>query len=225
MPNLHEQVEPGQRYNRWVVIGEPVRRGYKLFIPCRCDCGTEKEVFIYSLTSGRSKSCGCLRHAPTRRSPKPTPNLVGKRFGKLSVIEDAGKNRKGQTLWLCECDCGNRRVYTTAQLKFRQATSCGCGKFDRLEKANGALSDMQIDGVIVPYLTRRSRQNTTSGHKGVRRFQRSGKVYYQAHIFLKRKRIAAPVRSDIDSAIADRKRLEEMYHKPYIEKFKERRSE
>jgi hypothetical protein len=28
---------------------------------CRCDCGTEKLVFIGNLTTGRSKSCGCLR--------------------------------------------------------------------------------------------------------------------------------------------------------------------
>jgi hypothetical protein len=29
--------------------------------PCRCDCGTERDVLTFLLVSGRSQSCGCLK--------------------------------------------------------------------------------------------------------------------------------------------------------------------
>lgn len=33
-------------------------------MPCRCDCGTEKDVYVHAL-GGLSKSCGCLRAEAT----------------------------------------------------------------------------------------------------------------------------------------------------------------
>jgi hypothetical protein len=47
----------GQRFGRYVVTG-PSSRNY--FWPCRCDCGVEREVYIYSLLSGNTRSCGCV---------------------------------------------------------------------------------------------------------------------------------------------------------------------
>jgi len=46
-----------KRFNQWVVL-DRVKRDYYL---CRCDCGTEKVVFMGNLRNGKSKSCGCLR--------------------------------------------------------------------------------------------------------------------------------------------------------------------
>lgn len=33
-------------------------------------------------------------------------NLVGKRYGKLTVIRRAENSRKGNTMWICRCECG-----------------------------------------------------------------------------------------------------------------------
>lgn len=33
-------------------------------------------------------------------------DLTGQRFGKLVVLEEAGKDGK-YSLWKCHCDCGN----------------------------------------------------------------------------------------------------------------------
>jgi hypothetical protein len=30
-------------------------------IPCRCECGTEKDVLVFAIRSGKSLSCGCWR--------------------------------------------------------------------------------------------------------------------------------------------------------------------
>src|SRR5262245_37486772 len=55
----------GERFGRWTVLAiHPERYCWKgscaaLWF-CRCDCGTERIVFVESLRAGRSKSCGCL---------------------------------------------------------------------------------------------------------------------------------------------------------------------
>lgn len=51
----------GQRFGRWNVI-EYADRGKngEIQYKCRCDCGTERIIRRTSLTSGNSKSCGCL---------------------------------------------------------------------------------------------------------------------------------------------------------------------
>ena len=54
-------------------------------------------------------------------------NETGNRYGKLLVLEFAGLTRYGMALWLCECECGNRRKVAGANLRRGHTTSCGCG--------------------------------------------------------------------------------------------------
>lgn len=51
----------GSQFFRWTVIQENESRGGRRYFLCRCDCGKEASVLLYSLTSGASKSCGCLQ--------------------------------------------------------------------------------------------------------------------------------------------------------------------
>lgn len=48
-----------QVFGHWVVLRCASRN--PTYWKCRCACGCIKAVFGYSLTSGKSKSCGCLR--------------------------------------------------------------------------------------------------------------------------------------------------------------------
>jgi hypothetical protein len=32
-------------------------------------------------------------------------DLTGQTFNRLTVIEEAGKNKRGEALWLCKCSC------------------------------------------------------------------------------------------------------------------------
>ena len=52
-------------------------------------------------------------------------NLVGKRFGRLTVIERYGYQGKIIT-WLCKCDCGNSCIVRGDHLKDLSISSCGC---------------------------------------------------------------------------------------------------
>lgn len=56
--------------------------------------------------------------------------MIGKRFGRLVVIEQAetaiSKSGKKMRRWKCLCDCGNTKVAREDNLKRGQTKSCGC---------------------------------------------------------------------------------------------------
>jgi len=56
----------GQRFGRQTVVREVPKRGRCRCWLVICDCGTEKEVLGQALTSGHTKSCGCLRRESGR---------------------------------------------------------------------------------------------------------------------------------------------------------------
>lgn len=59
--------------------------------------------------------------------------LVGERFGRLVVTEEAG-TRNGKRLWRCSCDCGGETTTATGNLRSGTSKSCGCLRKDT--KAN-----------------------------------------------------------------------------------------
>lgn len=52
---------------------------------------------------------------------------IGQKFGKLTVLEYAGKDKYKNNLWKCKCDCGNFKVVATKNLNAGNIKSCGCG--------------------------------------------------------------------------------------------------
>lgn len=53
-------------------------------------------------------------------------DLVGQRFGKLTVTERIGPNRFRGIYWLCKCDCGGFTKALTGDLRAGRIRSCGC---------------------------------------------------------------------------------------------------
>lgn len=49
----------GKRFGR-LIAGQMIRRGNVWKYACKCDCGAEKEIAGSSLSSGLTRSCGCL---------------------------------------------------------------------------------------------------------------------------------------------------------------------
>lgn len=66
---------------------------------------------------------------------KPYPDIIGKRFGRLTVIERAGSRRVSaksvESIWRCRCDCGGERLTPAGPLRRGRTTSCGCSRFNR----------------------------------------------------------------------------------------------
>lgn len=53
-------------------------------------------------------------------------DITGQRFGLLTVIENVGKDKRGEAIWLCRCDCGNETTTTGYKLRSGWTKSCGC---------------------------------------------------------------------------------------------------
>ena len=55
-----------------------------------------------------------------------TIDLVGKKFGRLLVKEQAGRNIHKQPMWRCICDCGELKIVAGFRLRYGKTSSCGC---------------------------------------------------------------------------------------------------
>lgn len=87
----------------------------------KCDCGNECVVATDDLTSGDTRSCGCLQKDLLRI------DLLGQRFGKLLVVDYAPKRGKAKSqFWKCHCDCGNEYIANAQHLSTCRIQSCGC---------------------------------------------------------------------------------------------------
>lgn len=64
-------------------------------------------------------------------------DLIGKRFGRLVVLERAesivSKSGKAKGRWLCRCDCGNTKIVLTDSLTGGYAKSCGCYNIESIK--------------------------------------------------------------------------------------------
>jgi len=51
---------------------------------------------------------------------------TGQVFGRLTVTEQAGRDKLKKVLWRCRCECGNETVVVSGSLVTGNTTSCGC---------------------------------------------------------------------------------------------------
>lgn len=63
-------------------------------------------------------------------------NLVGQKFNRLTVMEYAGRTKRGVPKWLCLCDCGNKTIVASGHLKNGHSKSCGCFKNEKTIQRN-----------------------------------------------------------------------------------------
>jgi hypothetical protein len=127
---------------------------------CKCSCGKTVQIRGTSLRNGITKSCGCIRKGrptkliePKRRgrpskSPKPIKekirgrkekygDLVGKEFGRLTVVSFVGKNKHGSKQWECKCSCGKHTIVTVGALVRGMTRSCGCLRKEKVSTIGG----------------------------------------------------------------------------------------
>lgn len=63
-------------------------------------------------------------------------DLIGRRFGRLVVIDRAGKNRHREVVWRCRCDCDNECIVGCGNLRSGKTRSCGCLSADMARERN-----------------------------------------------------------------------------------------
>ena len=137
-----------QRFGRWTVLYKTEKRTKNRGViwHCKCDCGNEKDVDAYALTSKQSQSCGCRqKEIISSLGGKNKIDLTGKRFGKLVALypiypSDYSKHTK----WHCHCDCGNEVDVDLGNLRQGFSQSCGCRISKQEEKIIQLLSKNKI---------------------------------------------------------------------------------
>lgn len=124
----------GLIFGRLIVI--EMLYGYKnrrTYCKCLCECGNETIVDMGNLLSGRTSSCGCFE-IESRYNRKHYIDIVGQKFGLLTVIEKTNKKSKNRSIiWKCLCDCGNIVYVSYGDLTRYRKTSCGCSNYSNME--------------------------------------------------------------------------------------------
>lgn len=128
----------GERFGRLTVIKDSgQRKSEKVVWECQCDCGQIVFVPTTYLTSGDTKSCGCLQRERTAETARK--DLSNERFGSLLALRPTTKRKAGMIVWECQCDCGNIHFASTSDLTTGNVMSCGCTRESR-----GALKIAQL---------------------------------------------------------------------------------
>lgn len=126
--------EIGNVYGKLSVIAraeKPEGRPAGAYWLCQCECGNKKVIRGADLRRGGVNSCGCLYGKHT------IIDETGKKYGKLTVIEQVEERKRDAVQWLCKCECGNTIIVRGADLRSGQVKSCGCLVAERSREVNG----------------------------------------------------------------------------------------
>lgn len=231
---MKNSIKKGDRFGRWTVLSDkPIYHVDKYnnkqkYYTCRCDCGTIKEVYYSNLTNGKSKSCGCekIKQMVQREYDATDKKVLGKKFGMLTPIKRV--NSTGAARYLCKCDCGKNTITKATSILRGLTKSCGCLKVksggfndDKIQQQGAKkLESKRVEGTSLYAIQTKKPSNNTSGYKGVSFVKSKNK--YRAYITLRQKQISLGLYNTAEEAAIARKKGEEKYFKPIIDKYKDK---
>lgn len=98
-----------------------------IFLWCKCSCGHEQPVDVKNLKNNESTKC---KNCSIKNSIHPNV-AIGDKYNMLTIVELTDKkNRNGNYLVRCECECGNTQYYTTFSELNNGRKSCGCLQYN-----------------------------------------------------------------------------------------------
>lgn len=123
----------GQKFGKLIAI-EPIDERASnggIRWKCRCNCGNIIYPTMNNLTRGHTTSCGCAKdeYVETLKT-----DIIGKKYGKLTVIEEIKSRKNNRRTVRCICDCGNEHICNVTDLTTGHTMSCGC-----LNKSKGEI--------------------------------------------------------------------------------------
>lgn len=182
-----------------------------------CDCGKSKIVNAGNLRQGLITSCGCGCERGKRRSSAGNPKLIvdytGRKYHELTAVE-----RVSGGTWRFMCSCGQEVVARFADVRSGNIRSCG---HILSETARKKVEDDNVfehyDGTTV---TRLRHIMASPIVRGIREVQLDdGRIVYKVRITLRRQEIYVGTYSTRAEAEKARRRAEEKYFLPIIERF------
>lgn len=125
----------GQRFGRLVVQEKAGRDKHgRILWKTLCDCGNIKIVPRDQLIKGDTSSCGCLRKDMNRQ--KCTKPMIGKTFGRLTVLEKMYTKKGKGAYYKCRCSCGSTVIVQGTMLRSGNTKSCGCYNKERISECS-----------------------------------------------------------------------------------------
>lgn len=73
----------------------------------------------------------------TPKRERDKDSMIGKRFGRLTVVEFYSVSNSRQSIYKCQCDFGNITYVETTKLTSGHTQSCGCIRQERYDKLGG----------------------------------------------------------------------------------------
>nr|DAO60574.1 MAG TPA: hypothetical protein [Caudoviricetes sp.] len=211
----------GQRFGRLTVVASAPpseRYPHKKMWHCRCDCGREADFPTVRLTTGQTKSCGCIR--------SDSWDITGQRHGSLTAIRPTDKvlitrsNPVGRPIWVWRCDCG-REIEEPSNANGRLYCDA-CASAIRTQTAREVHKKteyLNVNKTRLSNLTQKISRNNTSGVKGVYQDKASGK--WVARIKFQRKTYSLGRFERLEDAAAARKKAEAELFKPVLDENKD----
>ena len=99
---------------------------------CRCNCGNEFDVIADNLKKRPNMTCN--ECANKRRSENNRINVIGNKYGKLTILDRVENSFPTQVK--CKCDCGNVYIGRQSDIVCGHTQSCGCLQRDATSESN-----------------------------------------------------------------------------------------
>lgn len=131
----------GKTFGNWTVIERDLTKKKKYYL-CKCSCGNPDLISVeaksLTKTVKPSRGCGkCKRY-----------EMIGKTFGKLTVLGVDLNSQDTCTRLLCQCSCGNPKIKSIPLSAVRKGRriSCGeCVQFEMIGKTFNKLTVLEYD--------------------------------------------------------------------------------
>jgi hypothetical protein len=81
---------------------------------------------LYDEAADKKTTCDIQPRSEGSDNMSNIKNLEGKKFGRLTVLEQAGRDKSYNVIWRCRCDCGNEAIVNGHYLRQGKTKSCGC---------------------------------------------------------------------------------------------------
>ena len=114
--------------------------------------------------SGNTKSCGCVAREIQHNKAL---DIIGKRFGRLTVIKESEDSEPYNVRMLCRCDCGTEKSISVNDLRTGMTKSCGCYRKENTKE----LCTEDLTGMVFNELTAIKQVNNFIGRTGKQRVQ------------------------------------------------------
>lgn len=79
----------------------------------------------------------------------PRAEMIGKRFGRLTVtrLSENRSGKRGRLMYYCDCDCGTKDIEVVGEaLRSGHTTSCGCVQKERVKESHKKYNKYDLSG-------------------------------------------------------------------------------